>query len=141
MTKKELINLVLESFAAEKEGDSRKGLSLIDDDFKVTEMFLIKDKPFISISGEEIRESIKNVYKIEGREYVFKNVVADEEKEIVFVEFVESYPDSETGEVYRTPQVAVIEVKNGKLHRTRHYTDPHLSSKYLSEEEVDKAFE
>jgi len=141
MNREELINFVLDSFAAEKDGDFEKGLSLIDDDFKVTEMFLINDEPFASISGEDIKESIKKVYKIEGREYIFKNIAADEEKGVVFVEFVESYPDPKTGQVYRTPQVAVVSVKDGRLYRTRHYTDPRLSFEKLSEEDVDKAFE
>ena len=140
MTAKGLIQLVLDSFEAERSGDSEKGLSLISDDFKVTEMFLGKGGAFPRFEGEELRKSIQEVYKIEGREYVFKNIAADEENGVVFVEFVESYPDPKTGKVYRTPQVAVVEVKNGKLYRTRHYTDPRLSHENLSEEDIEEAF-
>ncbi|MBI4036641.1 nuclear transport factor 2 family protein [Candidatus Daviesbacteria bacterium] len=142
MNKQQLIQLVLDSFRAEQEGNTKKGLNLISPNYQVIEMYLDKnDQPFPTISGKAVEENIKKVYQIKGREYQFKNILADEEKGIVIVEWVESYIDELTGQKFRTPIVGVFEIKNDKIQRARHYTDPRLSWKYLSQEVIDKAFE
>lgn len=141
MSKQQLIQIVLDSFKAEQEGNIEKGLNLINPDYRVTKMYLDeKNQPFPVISGEAVTEKIKEVYQIKNREYQFKNILADEEKGIVIVEWIESYPDERTNQKFRTPIVGVFEIKNNKIHRARHYTDPRLSWKYLSQEVIDKAF-
>jgi ketosteroid isomerase-like protein len=84
---------------------------------------------------------MRMAFKIEGREFEFKTVLADEPTQTVVVEFVESYPDPETKQVYRTPQVSICKIRDGKIYRTRHYMDPRLSYKYLSKEVIDSVFE
>ncbi len=137
----ELIKLVLTSFELERTNAVEKAEALLHKDFKVTEMSEWYDGTiFKSLGGDEVRSLMKKAFVIQGREYDFKNVVANEKDQTVLVEFVESYPDPKSGKAYRTPQVAVCEIKDGKIFRTRHYNDPRLSYKYLSKEKVDEAF-
>ncbi|MEK7680583.1 MAG: hypothetical protein AAB348_00855 [Patescibacteria group bacterium] len=56
------------------------------------------------------------------------------------LELIESYPDQKTKKVYRTPLILVLEMKNGKIRTGRHYLDPKLSDKYLTEEQIEKAY-
>jgi len=53
---------------------------------------------------------------------------------------IESYPDPETGDVYRTPLVIVLEFEGDKIKTGRHYCDPRLSFMHLTKEQTDKAF-
>lgn len=141
MNAKELKKIVLSSFMAEKHRDLKAGLECIDDDFRVTEMtYSENNEHFSSLSGKKLRELMGFAFKTEGREYEFKSIVADEETQTVIVEFIESYPDPKTGQVYRTPQISVCNIKNGKIFRTRHYMDPRLSFANISKKEIDSAF-
>jgi len=54
------------------------------------------------------------------------------------VEFVESYTDVTNGKRFRTPVVAVCEIKDRKIYRTRHYTDDRVSYKYLDQSDIDR---
>ncbi len=141
MNKQQLVQLILNSFKAEQENNTEKGLNLITADFRVTKMYLNKNNhPFPTISGKAVEENIKEVYQIKDREYQFKNILADEEKGVVIVEWVESYNDTSNGQKFRTPIVGIFEIKNDKIHRARHYTDPRLSWKYLSQKVINQAF-
>lgn len=40
---------------------------------------------------------------------------------------IESYPDPESRKMYRTNQVIVLELNDGKIRTGRHYCDPKLS--------------
>ena len=142
LNNKDLKNLVLNSFSAEKNNDIVGNSKLLHDDFAVTDMMIgVNNDQFPRLSGQKLHDLINKAFKIKGREFIFKNVVTDENKQLVIVEFIESFPDPKTGNVYRTPQIAVCEVKDGKIYRTRHYMDPRLSFEFLSVEEVEKAFE
>lgn len=136
-----LIQLVLSSFDAERQNNIEKGLELVTDDFTVTEMSLGNsgDKLFPSVTAEEVRKMIGQVYQIQERKYQFVNAMADEAKQTVMIEFVETYPDPKTGQLYRTPQVAVCELKDGRIRRTRHYNDPRVSFVDVTQEDIDKA--
>ncbi len=142
MSREELLKLVMESFEAERTSDSEKGLSLLHEDFAVTEMNLKLDgeEPFRRETGEALRASVAEVYQISDREYQFMHAMADEQTQTVMVEFVESYTDDATGKRYRTPQVAVCEIKDGKIWRTRHYLDIRLPYQFPSQEQIDEAF-
>lgn len=142
LSKKELIELVLLSFSAEKNHDIKSNYEYLHEDFAVTDMIVDQnDKPFPRLSGKKLEESINEAFIIEGREFYFPNILADEESQTVMVEFVESYPDPETKKVYRTPQVAICKIKDGKIFRTRHYMDPRLSYKYLDDKKIKDALE
>lgn len=137
----QLKKLVLASFMAEKDRDISAGLECIDDDFKVTEMVYSKNAHhFPSLTGKKLSDLMKLAFQIKGREYSFKSIVADEKTQTVIVEFIETYPDPKTGQIYRTPQISVCKVENGKIYRTRHYMDPRLSFEDISEHELDAVF-
>lgn len=140
LDRQQLTDLVMSSFEAERVSDSKKGLSLIHDDFAVTEMNIGYDgQLFRRVTGDAIRNSIQEVFRITDREYQFVHAMADEKQQTVIVEFVESYGDPKTGKRYRTPIVAICEVKDGKIWRTRHYTDDRLSDQFLTQEQIDEA--
>ncbi len=142
MKPQELIDLVKASFKAEQDCDIRAGLELIHPDFTVVEMSEWYDGTTLkSLGGKDVRDLMKRAFTIKGREYDFKTIMANEASQTVIAEFVESYPDPKTGQVYRTPQVAICEIKDGKIYRTRHYNDPRLSYKQLSTQEIHKAFD
>ena len=141
LTNDELKQLVLDSFIAEKNNDINEGRECITEDFTVTEMTLGKDgNHFPSLTGEELDNLMNLAFKIEGREYEFKSIVADEKTQTVIVEFIESYPEPKTGQIYRTPQISVCKIKSGKIFRTRHYMDPRLSFENIDEETMNEVF-
>lgn len=137
----ELKRIILASYEAERTGDVALNKSLISPDFKFTDMVVDEDgAPFIKMGGQEASELMNEAFKIKGRKFIFKTIVADEDTQKVIVEFIESYPDPNSGKEFRTPQVAIIEFNNGLIHRTRHYLDPRISYLYLAADEVEKAF-
>lgn len=128
------------SFKAERQSDSARGLELIHPDFAAIEMCVnSKGEPFQRVTGQAIRDSIKEVFQISDREYQFVHAMADEEQQTVMIEFVESYTDPETGKRFRTPTVSVVEVKDDLIWRSRHYGDKNLSFMYLPQDQVDEA--
>jgi hypothetical protein len=86
-----------------------------------------RDKNFIGL--------IQKIYKIKGRIYDIKNIIAN--KNVVMVELVESYPDKKTKFFFRTPLVLVLEFKKGKVFRGRHYYDPKISKMKLSKNKIN----
>jgi ketosteroid isomerase-like protein len=137
-----LITLVLASFEAERLHNIEVNQALLHPDFAVTDMVISHDdKIFPRLAGSELKNMIHKAFLIEGRQFTFPTVVADEATQTVIIEFIEEYPDSKTGQVYRTPQVAICQIKDGKIFRTRHYMDPRLSYKELSMEIIQKAIE
>ncbi len=126
------------SFTFEREGNVAGGLSLLHPEFRSTEMNIGPDGTvFRSLAGSNVRNLIRSAFQISDREYEIVHVLADEEAQVVMVEFVESYTDTVTGKRYRTPIVAVCVVRDGKIYRTRHYTDDRLSDLYLDTSTID----
>jgi len=140
LNSKELKELVLKSFEMEKNKNAKANQELLHPDFAVTEITQDYDgMVFRRLEGPKLLEYMNTAFETTGREYEFKNVIADEKSQTVVVEFVESYPDEKTGKIFRTPQISVCEIKDDKLFRTRHYMDPRLSYKYLDKSDIDKA--
>jgi ketosteroid isomerase-like protein len=140
LNSKQLKELVLKSFEMEKNKDPKANKELLHPDFAVTEITEDYDGTvFRRLEGPKLMKYMEMAFETTGREYEFKNVIADEQSQTVVVEFVESYPDEKTGKTFRTPQVSICEVKDGKLYRTRHYLDPRLSYKYLDKSDIDRA--
>jgi len=129
------IQTVLGILKNEVDGAVVAAFDKMTDDFSMTWMYQRDDKLFPSTDKNVTRE-MKEVYSIKGRKYDIRNIV--EADNVVIVELVESYPDPEIGKKYRTPLVLVLEMKNGKIKKGRHYCDPRLSSMHLSEKEIDK---
>src|SRR3989338_2211933 len=86
----------------------------------------------------DIKAELEEVYPLKGRQYDIKHLA--EGKNVVMVEMIESYPDPKTNKIYRTPLVIVLEMKNKKIRRGRHYCDPNLSYLYLTKKQLKKIF-
>jgi ketosteroid isomerase-like protein len=85
-----------------------------------------------------VQKDMKEAYTIKDREYDIRHIT--EGKNVVMVELIESYPDPKTKKVYRTPLVLVLEIKNGKIAKGRHYCDPRLSYLHLTKKQLERAF-
>lgn len=136
-TKSKQVQMVLEVLQAEVDGNVDRAISIMDKDY--TQTWIYKDRkgnvfPRWNFNKRELEET----YHIKGRKYDIKHIT--EGKNVVMVEMVESYPDPNTKKVYRTPLVIIVEFKNGKIVRGRHYCDPQLSHMFLSKSEVQKAY-
>ncbi len=142
LSKQELIDLVLNSYDAERTNRVAKNLSLVSDNFHFTDMVVAPDKTvFPRVGGEALRKLMKEAFSIKGRQFVFKTIVADEQTQTVVIEFIESYPDPKSGQVYTTPQVSICKITDGKISSTRHYMDPRLSFMNLSNDVIEHAFD
>ncbi len=140
MTKLELTNLVMTSFEAERTSDTQAGLALLHPDFKVVEMNIGPNGSiFASLTGKEVRALISEAFQISDRQYQFISTVADESAQTVVIEFIESYADTNSGQRFRTPIVAICEIRDGLIYRTRHYCDPRLSHEFLDQVKIDEA--
>ena len=123
-TKDVLIQKVLEILDDEIKGDVKSALSKMDKKYSMTWVYKSRKGVLFPRTKPNFKAEMKEVYVIKGRKYDIKHIVSG--KDVVFVEVVESYPDPDSKKVYRTPLVLVIEFKNGKLWKGRHYCDPAL---------------
>ncbi len=128
----------MEIFRDEIEGDVKSALKKITKDYSMTWIYRAKNGKLFPRTSRNIRKELEQVYPIRGRRYRIKNIA--EGKNVVMIEMVESYPDPKTKKVYRTPQVIVIEMKDGKIRKGRHYCDPDLSYLHLTEKQIRKAY-
>lgn len=131
------LELVFEILQNEVRGDVSSALSKMSTDYSMTWMYQGNDGNLFPKTTNDVKQELDEVYVIKGREYDIRNIA--ESENLVIIEMIESYPDPETGQVYRTPQVIVLELENGKIRTGRHYTDPRLSYLELSKESIDKA--
>jgi ketosteroid isomerase-like protein len=132
------IQTVLEILEDERSGRVKEALAKMTSDYSMTWVYQKSNGELFPKSENNMETELEEVYHIKGREYDIKNIT--ESEHVVMVELVESYPDPDTGKVYRTPLVLVLEMENGKIKRGRHYCDPKVSYLFLSKEEVDKIF-
>lgn len=137
MTNSLQVQLVLDILKNEAEGDVRSALEKMTSDYKMTWVYEGKNGELFPSTGENIHNELDEVYPIKGRKYDIRNIA--EGGNVVMIEMIESYPDPDTGKVYRTPQVIVLELSNGKIRTGRHYTDPRLSYLDLTEEQLQGA--
>lgn len=122
----------------EIKGDVKGACNLITPDYSMTWVYKDKRGKLFPRTKKNVKTEMKEVYLIKGREYDIKNIT--ENKNVIMIEMVESYPDPKNKKIYRTPLVIVLEMKNGKIKKGRHYCDPRLSYMYLTKEEVAKVF-
>ncbi len=120
----------------EVNGDVASALAKMAQDYRMTWMYKSKDELFPK-TGDDVHAELEVVYPIKGRKYDIRNIAEGED--VVMIEMIESYPDPETGKVYRTPQVIVLEFKDGLIRTGRHYCDPSLSYMELTTEQIDSA--
>ena len=131
------VQIVLDILKNEADGDVRSALEKMASDYKMTWVYEGKNGELFPTTGDNVHEELDDVYPIKGREYDIRNIAEGEN--VVMIEMIESYPDPETGQIYRTPQVIVLEFNNDKIRTGRHYTDPRLSYKELSKEQIQTA--
>lgn len=130
------VKTVLAILQDEANGDVHAALAKMTKDYQMTWVYKSKDGLFLK-TGDDVHSELDEVYPIKGRRYDIRNIA--EGDEVVMIEMIESYPDPETGNVYRTPQVIVLEFKEGLIRTGRHYCDPSLSYMELSTEQVNSA--
>ena len=128
------IQLILDILKNEADGDVKAALTKMTKDYKMTWMYQGKEDLFPTTSND-VDAELEDVYPIKGREYDIRNIAEGEN--VVMIEMIESYPDPDDGQMYRTPQVIVLELKDGLIHTGRHYTDPRLSFMELTKEQLD----
>src|SRR5690606_3897497 len=112
------LETVLAILKNEVEGDTKAALQKMTEDYSMTWMYEGKEELFPT-TGAALMEELEEVYPIKGRRYDIRNIT--EGPGVVMLELIESYPDPDTGKVYRTPQVIVLEMEDGKIKKGRHY--------------------
>jgi ketosteroid isomerase-like protein len=132
------VELVLQVLCDEIHGRVQEAAEKITDDYSMTWMYEKKDGSLFPTTGKDPIVELEEVYTTKGRKYEIRHIA--EGDNVVILELTESYPDPETGKVYRTPEVIVLEFEDGKIRTGRHYCDPRLSYRHLSSEEIEKAF-
>lgn len=129
---------VLTILKNEVDGDVSGAKSKMSSDYTQTWMYQAKDGTLFPSYVSSTNGSMEEIYHIKGREYHIYNIT--ESENTVMVECVEQYPDEKTGKLYRTPEVLLIEFKDGKICRGRHYCDPKISYLALTDEIIDTAY-
>ena len=133
-----LIKVALALLQDEANGNVSKAKEKMElDEYSMTWMYRSRDTLFPNVKGEMLKKEMEDVYKIPDRQYEIMHTAQNDD--VVFIEMIESYPDTETGKEYRTPITLVLEFKESKVVRGRHYTDPNLSHEYLSQEVIHAA--
>ena len=131
--------IVLDILQDEVNGDVVSALEKLTRDYSMTWVDAgVDGSEIFPTTSKDVKKELEEVYPIKGREYDIKNIA--EGDDVVMIELVESYPNPETKEVYRTPLVLVIEMKNGKIKTGRHYLDPRLSQKRLTKNKIEQAY-
>ena len=130
------IKVVLEILKNEVDGDVASALKRMTNDYTMTWVYVGKN--LFPSTTPNLKAELEEVYPIKGRQYEIRNIAEGEG--VVMVELVESYPDLKTKKAYRTPLVLILEIKDGKIRTGRHYLDPRISGKYLTKNQVEKAY-
>ena len=130
--------MVLKILQDEVDGNTKSALSVMGEKYSQTWMYQVKDGTVFPSDNSTSEDSMEEIYRIKGREYHIYNLT--ESENTVMVECVEQYPDEKTGQLYRTPQVLIIEFKDEKIIRGRHYGDPRLSYMNLTDDMLRTAY-
>lgn len=109
------------------------------DDYSMTWVYKHpKTSKLIPKVKTDVSKEMAKVYVIKDRKYDIKNITANEK--VVMIEMIESYTDPETKKLMRTPQVIVLEFRDGKISKGRHYCDPNLSCLDLDDETLESIY-
>jgi ketosteroid isomerase-like protein len=133
------IQTVLAILQDEANGDISSALKKMSEDYSMTWVYMGRDAKLFPSSSPNFQAEMKeDIYPIRNREYRIKNI--GEGENVVFVEMIESYPDPETGKLYQTPLVLVLEMKEGEIRTGRHYCDPRISHENLPTETLQSLY-
>ncbi len=136
--KKSKISTALEILEDEKRGDKKSALKKMCVGYSMTWVYKSLKGELFPKTKPNIKKVMEDVYGIQGRQYDIKNIAEGEN--VVMIELVESYPDTETKKIYRTPLVLILEFSGNKIKKGRHYCDPNLSYLHLTEEQIKNIF-
>lgn len=137
MERSKNLQTILDTLKHEVAGDVTSTLQKITQDYSMTWMEKTSEGVLFPSTGMSMKEELEDVYHIKNRSYDIRNIAEGED--VVMLELIESYPDPKTGQVYRTPLVLVLEMKDGKIQKGRHYCDTKLSHENLSLEQIEIA--
>ncbi len=129
------LETVLSILKNEVDGDVAAALQKMADGYSMTWMYQGKEALFPT-TGAAVKDELEAVYPIKGRVYDIRNIA--EGDNLVMLEMIESYPDPDTGKVYKTPQIVVLEMQDGKILTGRHYCDPAVSHLDLSDADIER---
>ncbi len=132
------IQTALNVLKDEIKGDVNAALKKLTPDYRMTWVYKGNGKNPFPRTSKNIRKELEEVYPIKGRKYDIRNIA--EGKKIVMIEMVECYPDPKTKKMYRTPLVVVLEIRNGKIQKGRHYCDPNVSYLHVTKKQIEKIF-
>ena len=130
------LQTVFDILKNEVDGDVHAALKKMAEGYSMTWMYKSGETLFPKTENDVAGE-MTETYPIKGRKYDIRN--SAEGDHVVMIELIESYPDPKTGQVYRTPLVLVLEMKDGKIKKGRHYCDPRLSYENLTPEQLEDA--
>lgn len=134
------IKVALKLLDDERLGRVAEALEKLHDQYSMTWVYQSNSGEFFPRHDGKQKDDFDEIYEIQDRQYDIKNVSAT--GDVVFLELVESYPEAgETGRRYNTPEVIVLEFKDGKVRKGRHYCDPKVSYACLSNEQVSQIFQ
>lgn len=136
MSNSQNVHIILQVLRDEIEGNVEAALGKITDDYSMTWVYRKNEGLRFPSTTRDLEAELRDVYHIKGREYDIRNI--SEGEDVVMIEMIESYPDPDTGRMYRTPQVLVLEMEQGKIKKGRHYCDPRLSYEELSVVEIER---
>jgi ketosteroid isomerase-like protein len=139
------LELVLAILDDEVRGDIPSALEKMHPEYKMTWMYQKNGKnptlfPHTLFTNlESAKDELNEAYTMKDRNYdiITKTATGD----IVTIECIESYTDPMTDTTYRTPLVIILQIKNGKIFRGRHYCDPAISYMHLDQETIKKVLE
>lgn len=133
------VRVVLAILNDEVRGEVKSALKKLSKNYSMTWVYRHpKNKKLFPRTKKDIQADLEEVYPIKGRRYDIKNIA--EGDGVVMVELIESYPDPKVKKRYQTPLVLVLEMKNGKIQKGRHYCDPNLSYLHLTKKQLHKIF-
>lgn len=130
------LQVVLDVLKNEVDGDLNAALAKVTSDYSMTWVEKRVSGEIFPTAGMDVDQETAEIYSIKNRTYDIRNIAEGED--LVMLELIESYPDPETGKVYRTPLVIVLEMENEKIKKGRHYCDTTLSYEGLSTEQIEK---
>jgi ketosteroid isomerase-like protein len=130
------LQVVLDILKNEVDGDIEAAIAKVTPDYSMTWVEKTTSGNLFPSEKMERDKGTEEIYAIKNRSYDIRNIAEGEN--VVMLELIESYPDPETEEIYRTPLVLVLEMKDGKIQKGRHYCDSKLSYAKLSLEQIER---
>ena len=132
--------IVLDVLTDEVHGRVEDARKVMHKDYSMTWMYKKRKGEIFPEWKPSPEDDLEETYKIKDRTYTIYNMGFSEPQEntiTVFVELIERYPDPDTGKLYQTPIVLVLEMEDDKIKTGRHYCDNNISFEDLNKKQLD----